>query len=270
MKYLIFLTALALTITSCKEDSAFSDYLGNANTNTMSGCTDPVACNYEEPQSNNGTFCDYSCLGCNDPVACNYNPLGEPGNDACLYLSNCDKTYVPDDKFEAYLEREEYGIGNPNNTHGDMISNNNYVYTELLTQESLIIAPWIPGTSGISTLKGIKDFKNLKQLTISGSSISNLNLKNGLIFKKFQRKLSCVKKGIELILTEKECEILEYLLKKKKFIKKKDLLKNIWGFNSKVKTRTLETHIYRLRKKITKNFGIKKFISVKDNSYKLV
>lgn len=180
MKYLIFLTALALTITSCKEDSAFSDYLGNANTNTMSGCTDPVACNYEEPQSNNGTFCDYSCLGCNDPVACNYNPLGEPGNDACLYLSNCDKTYVPDDKFEAYLEREEYGIGNPNKTHGDMISNNNYVYTELLTQESLIIAPWIPGTSGISTLKGIKDFKNLKQLTISGSSISNLNLKNGL------------------------------------------------------------------------------------------
>ena len=96
------------------------------------------------------------------------------------------------------------------------------------------------------------------------------NLKNGLIFKKFQRKLSSVKKGTELILTEKECEILEYLLKEKKFIKKKDLLKNIWGFNSKVKTRTLETHIYRLRKKITKNFGIKKFISVKDNSYKLV
>jgi len=96
------------------------------------------------------------------------------------------------------------------------------------------------------------------------------NLKNGLIFKKFQRKISSVKKEIELILTEKECEILEYLLKEKKFIKKKDLLKNIWGFNSKVKTRTLETHIYRLRKKITKNFGIKKFIRVKDNSYKLI
>ena len=45
------------------------------------------------------------------------------------------------------------------------------------------------------------------------------NLKNGLIFKKFQRKLSCVKKGIELILTEKECAILEYLLKEKKFLK---------------------------------------------------
>ena len=75
--------------------------------------------------------------------------------------------------------------------------------------------------------------------------------------------------GVVFSGTSKECEILEYLLKEKKFIKKKDLLKNIWGFNSKVKTRTLETHVYRLRKKITKNFGIKKFINVKDNSYKL-
>ena len=98
----------------------------------------------------------------------------------------------------------------------------------------------------------------------------NFYLKNGLIFKKFQRKLFCVSKKMELILTEKESEILEYLLKEKKFIKKIDLLENIWGFNRKVKTRTLETHIYRLRKKINKNFGIKKFISVKDNSYKLI
>jgi len=93
-------------------------------------------------------------------------------------------------------------------------------------------------------------------------------LKNGLIFQKFQRKILNTKKKA-LILTEKESEILEYLLKKKKFIKKKDLLENIWGFNSKVKTRTLETHIYRLRKKINKNFGVNKFINVKDNSYKL-
>ena len=95
------------------------------------------------------------------------------------------------------------------------------------------------------------------------------NLKNGLVFEKFQRKLLSIKKKKELILTEKESEILEYLLKEKKFIKKRDLLKNIWGFNSKVKTRTLETHVYRLRKKINKNFGVNKFINVKDNSYKL-
>ena len=96
------------------------------------------------------------------------------------------------------------------------------------------------------------------------------NLKNGLIFKKLQRKLINESKKIELGLTEKECDILEFLIKERKFIKKTDLLENIWGFNSKVKTRTLETHIYRLRKKINKNFGIKRFISVKNNSYKLI
>ena len=96
-----------------------------------------------------------------------------------------------------------------------------------------------------------------------------LKVTKGLIFKKLQRKLLHQKKNVELILTEKESEIIEYLLKEKKFIKKSDLLKNIWGFSSGVKTRTLETHIYRLRKKIVKNFGIKEFINVKNNSYKL-
>jgi len=180
MKNLIYLSAIIFALSSCEEDSEFLDYLGDANTNTMGGCTDPIACNYGEPQSNNGNNCDYSCFGCNDPAACNYSPDFSENNDGCLYLSSCDKTYVPDDKFEAYLEREEYGVGNPNNTHGDMISNNNYVYTELLTQESLVIVSWNTGTSEISNLRGIEDFKNLKQLTISGSSISNLNLKNGL------------------------------------------------------------------------------------------
>ncbi len=181
MKYLIYFIAIIFTLSSCEENSELLDYLNNANTNTIEGCTDSIACNYGEPQSNNGQYCDYSCLGCADPAACNYDPWDELGNNnGCIYLSSCDKTYIPDDKFEAYLEREEYGVGNPNNTHGDMIPNNNYVYTELLTQESLIIAPWITGTSGVSNLTGIEDFKNLKQLTISGSSLSSLNLKNGL------------------------------------------------------------------------------------------
>ncbi len=181
MKYLIYLSAIIFTLSSCEENSELLDYLNNANTNTIEGCTDSIACNYGEPQSNNGQYCDYSCLGCADPAACNYDPWDELGdNNGCIYLSSCVKTYVPDDKFEAYLEREESGVGNPNNTHGDMIPNNNYVYTELLTQESLIIAPWITGTSGVSNLTGIEDFKSLKQLTIEGSSLSSLNLKNGL------------------------------------------------------------------------------------------
>lgn len=183
MKKLLFLF-IPILIISCEEND---QYMFLPNPDAIYGCMDPIACNYD-PEANfsdpnhNGTYsCDYSCLGCNDPAACNYNYNNVVGNnDGCLYLSNCNKTYVPDNNFEAYLENEQFSLGNPFNTRGDFISNNNYVFTELLDQESLIIAPWIPGTSGISTLKGIEDFKNLKQLTISGSSISNLNLKNGL------------------------------------------------------------------------------------------
>ena len=97
-----------------------------------------------------------------------------------------------------------------------------------------------------------------------------LELKNGLVFKRYQRKLLSKINKKEIILTEKESDILNFLFKEKKFVKKMDLLHSIWGFNNKVKTRTLETHIYRLRKKIYKNFGIKQFILVQNNSYKIV
>ena len=96
-----------------------------------------------------------------------------------------------------------------------------------------------------------------------------ISLKNGLIFKKSQRKLSNIKRNKEITLTEKECDILNYLIKEKRFIKKIDLLESIWGFNKKVKTRTLETHIYRLRKKLIEIFDDDKFIISTKEGYKI-
>ena len=65
MKNLIYLSALILTLGSCEKDSnsEFLDYIGNANTNTMGGCMDSIACNYGEPQSNNGKYCDLFLFG---------------------------------------------------------------------------------------------------------------------------------------------------------------------------------------------------------------
>lgn len=57
----------------------------------------------------------------------------------------------------------------------------------------------------------------------------------------------------EVPLTEKEAEILIYLHHAKgSIVNKEQLLRDIWGYASEVTTHTLETHIYRLRRKIEK------------------
>ncbi len=69
-------------------------------------------------------------------------------------------------------------------------------------------------------------------------------------------------------LTEKETEILWKLLNKIDHkIPQKELLKEIWGYDENIETRTLETHIYRIRKKLN-SIGAKNYkINNIDNSY---
>ena len=75
------------------------------------------------------------------------------------------------------------------------------------------------------------------------------------------------KLGLTLKLTEKEIEIILYLNKKKINCDIADLQKNIWGYSLNIETHTVETHIYRLRKKIDKVFKDKKFIVSQKNGY---
>ena len=80
------------------------------------------------------------------------------------------------------------------------------------------------------------------------------------------RKISLNK--INEKLTEKETEILWKLLNKIDHrIPQKELLKEIWGYDESIETRTLETHIYRIRKKLN-SIGAKNYkINNIDNSY---
>ena len=48
------------------------------------------------------------------------------------------------------------------------------------------------------------------------------------------------------------------------------LQSEVWGFNSKLETHTVETHIYRLRKKINYKFKNENFIISKKNGYQIV
>jgi len=75
------------------------------------------------------------------------------------------------------------------------------------------------------------------------------------------------KSNLKLKLTEKEIEIILYLNGKKIKHNVADLQKNIWGYAANMETHTVETHIYRLRKKISDLFKDKKFILSHKNGY---
>ena len=75
------------------------------------------------------------------------------------------------------------------------------------------------------------------------------------------------KNDLSLKLTEKETEIILYLNESNKKHDVLDLQKNIWGYSSDMETHTVETHIYRLRKKISYKFNDENFIISHKNGY---
>ncbi|WP_298215297.1 response regulator transcription factor [Acidocella sp.] len=56
--------------------------------------------------------------------------------------------------------------------------------------------------------------------------------------------------GAKIRLTDKETAILRYLQRAAKVVTRQELLGAVWGYNQAVTTHTLETHVYRLRRKI--------------------
>ena len=82
---------------------------------------------------------------------------------------------------------------------------------------------------------------------------------------KNEKKLS--RSGEFIILTEKEVQLLELFLDKKKPISKDNILSLVWNYSSDADTHTVETHIYRLRKKIKDKFNDNNFILSEKKGY---
>ena len=83
------------------------------------------------------------------------------------------------------------------------------------------------------------------------------------------KRLKLVKEDKFVILTEKEIQLLELLLKKDKPISKNIILSSVWNYSEDADTHTVETHIYRLRKKISDKFTDEKFILNNKDGYYL-
>jgi DNA-binding response OmpR family regulator len=77
--------------------------------------------------------------------------------------------------------------------------------------------------------------------------------------------------GGKVRLTDKETSILKYLYRQgPKTITRDVLLKEVWGYNNRVTTHTLETHIYRLRQKIERDPTNARLLVTEEGGYRLV
>ena len=75
--------------------------------------------------------------------------------------------------------------------------------------------------------------------------------------------------NIKLKLTEKEINTITYLFRSSKPVSIDELQEEVWRYQSDIETHTVETHIYRLRKKISKTFNDNEFIISEKNGYQI-
>ena len=76
-------------------------------------------------------------------------------------------------------------------------------------------------------------------------------------------------KNLKLKLTEKEINTITYLSKSDKPVSVDELQEKVWSYQSDIETHTVETHIYRLRKKILNTFNDNNFITSEKNGYQI-
>ena len=114
------------------------------------------------------------------------------------------------------------------------------------------------------SLKKLLELINIKLIKLK------FNYQSKITIKGYELNLNSKffsKDNLNLKLTEKEIEIILYLNNTKIKHDVADLQKNIWGYSTNMETHTVETHIYRLRKKISNLFKDKNFILSDKSGY---
>ena len=117
----------------------------------------------------------------------------------------------------------------------------------------------------------IKIFKlvekiNIEFLRLKFNSQSQVKIKNYNIDLNSREMII---NNTKLKLTEKEINTISYLSKSDKPVSVDELQNKVWSYQSDIETHTVETHIYRLRKKIFNTFKDKQFIISTKNGYQI-
>ena len=107
---------------------------------------------------------------------------------------------------------------------------------------------------------------NIEFLKLQFNSQSKVKVNNYIIDLNSREMLI---KDNKLKLTEKEINTITYLSKSDKPVSIDELQEKVWSYQSDIETHTVETHIYRLRKKILNTFNDKNFIISEKNGYQI-
>ena len=75
--------------------------------------------------------------------------------------------------------------------------------------------------------------------------------------------------SLKLKMTEKEINMIIYISNSSKPVSIDELQEKVWSYQSDIETHTVETHIYRLRKKILNTFNDNEFIISKKDGYQI-
>ena len=183
----------------------------------------------------------------------NYNSLYEILDEIKENLSFKITKFENEDDFRKNKNFDEKNILIISNSKNKLILNQN------ISEKNLLIFDFLP-----LAINKIIELINLKLIKLKFNNQSKINIKNyelNLNSKFFS------KEGLSIKLTEKEIEIILYLYQNKTKHNVIDLQKNIWHYSSDMETHTVETHVYRLRKKISDKFKDENFILSEKNGY---
>ena len=131
----------------------------------------------------------------------------------------------------------------------------------------------IPNIKNCLTLPNLPiKFDKLIQIINITFLKSNFSKQSDVTVGKYKLDLNSRKiiyKNENLNLTEKETDLIIYI-KSNNNVTIKDLQNNVWGYSENLETHTVETHIYRLRKKIKEKFNDDNFIVNTEKGYKII
>jgi hypothetical protein len=183
----------------------------------------------------------------------NYNSLYEILDEIKENLSFKMTKFENEEDFQKNIDLDIINNLIISKTNKKLLLNNNITNKNFLDFNDLPLS-----------LKKLLELINIKLIKLKFNQQSKITIKS------YELNLNSkfLSKGnLKLKLTEKEIEIIFYLNDKKIKHDVADLQKNIWGYSADMETHTVETHIYRLRKKISDLFKDEKFILSDKNGY---